>query len=187
MHRTTHALTLSLALLAPAIAGAQETAREGGRVGVSLLGGAAIAGGDGAGASAGLAGLALRFGGAFTPRFHLLGELTLAAAPGGEVRGLGEVLTLHPALALIGEGYIGPSFFVRGGVGAGWATSTTGNLWYLPLPGPRFSGGVGYALWSQGERQLSVAVDVGYSMLFNARPSFDRLLTVTAHVGFDWY
>lgn len=184
----TRAVPLALALaFAPTVARAQEAERQGGRVGVSLLGGAAIAGGDDASAAMGLGGVAIRFGGAFTDRFHLMGELTLAAAPGGTVSGIGDVTVLHPALALVGEGYIGPRLFVRGGVGAGWASATTGNSWYLPLPGPRFSGGVGYAIWRQGERQFSVALDVGHSLLFNARSSFDRLTTVALHVGFDWY
>ena len=180
------ALCLALCVV-PALAHADDVERQGGRVGVSLLLGGAVASGDSASASIALGGVAIRFGGAFTDRFHLMGELTLAAMPGGNVRGLGDVTGLHPALALLGEGYIGPRFFIRGGVGAGWATATTGNSWYLPLPGPRFSGGVGYALWRSGERQFSLAFDVAYTMLFNASTAFDRLVTAGLHVGFDWY
>jgi len=169
---------------APGLAQALE--RQGGRVGLSLLGGVGLAGGAVAQA-AGLGGVALRFGGAFTDRFHLLGELTLAASPAGELRGLGDVVVLHPALSLLGEGYIGPRVFLRGGIGVGWATATTGNTWYLPLPGPRLVGGLGYVLWRQGERQFSLSIEVGHTLLTNTQPAFERLTTVALHAGFDWY
>jgi len=164
-----------------------EALRQGGRVGVSLLGGIGQPGGNGDSASVAMTGLALRFGGAFTDRFHLLGELTLAALPGGNVAGLGDVTAFHAALGLAAQGYLGPRLFLRGGVGVGWATATTGNSWYLPLPGPRFAGAVGYDLWRVGARSFSLAVDVSHTGLYNASAAFDGLLTVALHVGFDWY
>lgn len=180
------ALTFALCL-APASARGDDVERQGGRVGLSLLGGAGIVSNDASSASMGLAGVAIRFGGAVTDRFHLMGELTLAAMPGGSTPRLGDVTGLHPALALLGEGYIGPRFFIRGGVGAGWL-ATKGGSWALPLPGPRFSGGVGYNFWRKDERQISVALDAAYTVLFYGdNPPFDRLLTVTVQLGFDWY
>jgi hypothetical protein len=128
------ALALALSLL-PAVGLAQEVERQGGRVGVSLLGGGAVASGDASSAGMGVGGVAIRFGGAFTDRFHLMGELTLAAMPGGNVPRLGDVTGLHPALALVGEGYIGTRFFLRGGVGAGWLTHHGGLLVRCRCPG----------------------------------------------------
>lgn len=156
-------------------------------MGVSVLTGLGLPGGTGDSASAALVGLSLRFGGAFTDRFHLLGELTLGAMPGGRVASLGDVTAFHAALGLAGQGYLGPRLFLRGGVGVGWASATTGNSWYLPLPGPRFSGAVGYDLWRVGERSFSLALDVSHTSLYNASSSFDRLVTVALHAGFDWY
>lgn len=182
------AATLLCIALAPSRAAAQEAERQGGRFGVSLFGGIGNAGGSDSGsATMGLSGLSLRFGSAMTDRFHLLGEFTLGVMPGGRVAGLGDVTAFHAALDFAGEGYIGPRFFLRGGVGAGWASANAGNTWYLPLPGPRFSGAVGYALWRRGTRQFSLALETSYTMLFRASSAFDRLITVALHVGFDWY
>ncbi len=165
---------------------ADDAPREGGRFGVSLDGGYASIGGATTSSGMGLGGLTLRFGGAFTDRFHLLGELRLAAMPGAAVAGFGEGTAFHAALALTGEGYIGPRFFLRGGVGAGWACAVVNRTWVLPLPGPRFAGGAGYNVWRQGDRALSVAVEVSYATLFNSNV-MGSVLTATAGVGFDWY
>lgn len=176
----------TLTTAAPAVF-AQEAERQGARFGASLLGALATATGDNTSANIALAGVVLRFGGAFTDRFHLLGEFTLAAMPGGSVSGLGDVTAFHAALGIAAQGYIGPRFFVRGGVGAGWACATTGNTWYLPLPGPRLSGAIGYDLWRRGEQSFSVSLESSYTFLYGASSAFDRLQTVGLGVGLDWY
>jgi hypothetical protein len=174
-------------VLAAPEAVAQEATREGGRLGAGLVGGLGSVSGGRADASLPLVGLTLRFGGAFTDRFHLLGEFTLAAMPGGDLSSLGSVTAFHAALGLAGQGYLGPRFFLRGGVGAGWATATNGNTWFLPLPGPRFSWALGYDLWRRGEQSFSLSLEGSYTMLFNGASVFDRLLTLGLGVGFDWY
>lgn len=176
----------ALGLFAPS-AGAQAVERHGGRTGISLLLGFASVHGDGGGATLPLTGLSVRFGGAFTDRFHLLGELTLAAMPAGDVARYSDVTGFHAALGLAGEGYIGPRFFVRGGAGVGWATVTNGNTWFLPLPGPRLAGAVGYALWRQGERSFSLSLETSYTWLFNGEQVFNRMFSLGLGVGFDWY
>lgn len=185
---TVFATAACAVVLCSAQAWAQEAERHGARAGVSLLGGlGAIGASAGDGATVPLGGLALRFGGAFTDRFHLHGEFVLAAMPGGKVSGLGELTAFHAAIDLAGQGYIGPRFFLRGGLGAGWACATTGNSWYLPLPGPRFSGAVGYDLWARGNQRFSLALEASHTILYRTRPEFDRLTTFGLNVGFDWY
>lgn len=167
---------------------AQVVERTGGRVGVSLLGGFALGAVPAAATTAptGLAGLSLRFGGAVTDRFHLLGEFTLLALPGGAISGR-DITAFHAGLNLAAQGYIGPRLFLRGGVGAGWATAVASGSWFLPLPGPRVSGAVGYDLWRSGERAISIAIESSYTFLYNGENFIDRLFTLGAGVGFDWY
>ncbi len=178
----TMASLAALVTIAPP-AHAQEAERSGGRFGVSLLGGLAL-GTDRASGPAGFAGLSLRFGGAVTDRVHILGEFTLAAMPGGIP---GWDSAFHAALNLAVQGYIGPRFFIRGGVGAGWATAVNGGSWWLPLPGPRISGAVGYDLWRRGERSISLALETSYTFLYSGGGISDRLFTLGVGVGFDWY
>lgn len=167
---------------------AQEADRHGGRFGVSLLGGlAAIGGSTGDGATVPLGGLALRFGGAFTDRFHLHGEFVLGVMPGGSFGSVKDATAFHAAIGLAGQGYIGPRFFLRGGVGAGWAAANYSNTWYLPLPGPRFSGGVGYDLWVRGGQRFSLALEGSYTGLYHTVTAFEHLTTFGLNVGFDWY
>ncbi len=166
---------------------AQQVERTGGRAGLSLLVGLGRPGGDTSAATLPLTGLALRFGGAFTDRFHLLGEFTLAVLPGGALPNGRDVTAFHAALDLKGEGYIGPRFFLRGGFGAGWASATYGNTWILPLPGPRIAGAVGYNLWRRGEQTFSLTLETSYSFLYRYEADFNRIFTFGLGVAFDWY
>lgn len=192
MKTRAHVLLSATALLASlsfgAAAGAQEAQRQGGRFGVALHGGlASTSDGNGGSSSTGLVGPTLRFGGAITDRFHLLGELHLLVLPGATLPGYGGATAFHAALDLAGQGYIGPRFFVRAGAGVGWASAVAGNRWVLPLPGPRVSGALGYDVWRSGETSLSVSLESSYTVLYNARGTLDALFTLGASVGFDWY
>jgi len=176
---------LALALAAPARA--QEVERQGGRFGASLYGGYASAG-TGAGTSTGVGyvGPTIRFGGALTDRFHILGEFHLGLMPGPTLPGYGSATAFYSALDLAGQGYIGPRFFIRVGAGLGWACAVAGNTWILPLPGPRVSGAIGYDVWRRGERSLSVSLEGAYTVLYRD-DTLGSLFAFTANVGFDWY
>ncbi len=182
------AVAAALALVAPARpAHAVENAeRQGGRFGVSLLGGFALGAGPGFTSPTGLVGPVLRFGGAVTDRFHILGEFTLLALPGGAISGV-PGMGFHAAVGLAGQGYIGPRLFVRTGLGVGWATAVTGSSWFLPLPGPRIALAAGYDLYRRDELSISVALEGSYTFLFNAGSGSDRLFTLAASIGVDWY
>lgn len=179
---------LFASLLLGGAAGAQEAPRQGGRFGVALNGGlASSSDGHGSSSSMGLVGLTMRFGGAITDRFHLLGEFHLLAMPGATLPRDGDATVFHAAIDLAGQGYIGPRFFIRAGVGVGWASAKATNHWVLPLPGPRVSGALGYDVWRNGENALSVSIESSYTVLYNSPDALDSLLTLGASVGYDWY
>lgn len=175
-------------LLATTAASAQEAERTGARFGVSLTGGyAGIVDAEGNGHPAGLIGPSFRFGGALTDRFHLLGELTMQYLPGSTVAGDRAATSWNTALTLSAQGYIGPRFFLRGGGGVGWTGGLSESIWYLPLPGARFTGGFGYDVWRQGERSLSVHFDLGYATMSRVSGVYERIVSLALGVGFDWY
>lgn len=174
--------------LASTSAFAQEAERSGGRFGVSLTAGyAGIVDAEGNGHPAGLVGPTFRFGGALTDRVHLLGELTMQFLPGATVAGDRAATSWNTALTLSAQGYVGTRFFLRGGGGVGWIGGLSDSIWYLPLPGARFTGGFGYDVWREGERSLSINFDLGYASMSRVSGSFDRILTLAVGVGFDWY
>jgi hypothetical protein len=175
-------------LLATTAASAQEAERTGARVGLSLTAGyAGVIDAEGNGHPAALVGPTFRVGGALTDRFHLLGELTLQFLPGATVAGDRAATAWNTALTLSAQGYIGPRFFLRGGGGVGWMGGLSDSIWYLPLPGARFTGGLGYDVWRQGERSISVTFDLGYASMSRTSGSFDHILTLALGVGVDWY
>ena len=181
---TSLSLLATLALVTPAHA--QE--RQGGRFGAALEGGFASAGSTYASAATmPVVATTLRFGGALTDRFHILGEFHLGLLPGATLPTYGSSTAFDAALDLAGQGYIGPRFFIRGGAGVGWACAVAGSTWMLPLPGPRVSGAVGYDIWRKGERSLSVSLETAYTVLYGSNHELSSLFTFAASIGFDWY
>lgn len=178
-------VSLAAALVVAPSARAQE--RQGGRFGASLYGGyASVSTSGGTSTGVGYVGPTIRFGGALTDRFHVMGEFHLGLMPGPTLPGYGSSTAFYSALDLALQGYIGPRFFIRGGAGLGWACAVAGNTWILPLPGPRVSGAIGYDVWRRGERSLSLSLEGAYTVLYRD-DALGSLFALTANVGFDWY
>lgn len=181
-------MALSGAVFVPSLAFAQDTPRRGGRFGIALQGGyAAVSDVASTTRGAGVLGTTLRFGGAVSDRFHILGELTLWWLPGATSFADASATSWSTSLSLLVQGYVLPRLFLRAGAGVGWLGANVGNTWFLPLPGPRVSGAVGYDLWRNGEDALSVSVDVAYTSLSRTSGHLDDALTAGAAVGYDWY
>lgn len=156
--------------------------RRGGRGGVGLtlgygqgIGGPRAGGGFNLGASA-------RFGGAFTDRVHVLGEFTLGGILGGPAT------AFYGALDLQLQGFIGPNFYIRGGIGIAEAVTTQGGGWNYSLPGPRLVGAVGYDIHRLGERSFALELNTSYAFLnSNGASPYDSLFLISLGAHVDFY
>ncbi len=154
--------------------------RRGGRVGVGLDLGAGLPSGR-AGSDAGFAvGASLRFGGAFTDRVHVLGEFSLGGVLGGPSTAFYGALDVHV------QGYIGPSFYVRGGLGVAELVGFQGSAFYYTLPGPRLTGAAGYDLYRVGDRSFALEARVSHAFL-NGGAQYNALTLATLGVNIDFY
>lgn len=160
--------------------------REGGRVGLGLtlgLGSMVNAG------THPLVGVALRFGGAFTDRVHVLGEFALAAS-------FGEATYYQAALDLGAQVYVLPKLYVRGGAGIKYDIASYGDSWprQSNYPWLHLAGAVGWDLHRRSQRAASVELVLTKSLTddqdfrwspLEADPRYD--LTVGVGLGLDWY
>lgn len=155
--------------------------RNGARVGIGLdLGGAILGGRGGASDGAFHVGASLRFGGAFTDRFHLLGEFTLGGLLGGPTT------SFYGALDVQAQGFIGPNFYLRGGVGVAELVGFQGGSFYYTLPGPRLVGAIGYEVYRVGERSFAIEANTSYAFL-NGGAQYNSLFLASVGAHFEFY
>lgn len=176
------ALTLALSTLTASTAFAQTATRDGGRFGLALHAGFAST--ERRADSTDLdpaVGIHMRFGGAFSDRVHLLGELSIYGA-------FGDRKHLLSSLDLELQGFITRQLHVRGGFGATEQYLFDGGTFALGLPGPHFIGGVGYDVYQQGERAVTIELlGQGGFPFREPRDGSGIAWAVTLGAGVDWF
>jgi len=162
--------------------------RTGARVGVSLFVGAAgfsHTDAPGVSTAAPMVGASFRFGGAFTDRVHLYGELMLAGLPGAKFDGT-SVTAFLGALDIGVQVYVLRRLYARAGFGV-VEHATLGAEQDWAYPGPHITGSIGYDLHRSGERAFALEVTVADEFFEGTGTPYNGGYSVALGASFDWF